>query len=95
MKTKHLIEILRCPGDHRVECEKCDALSACKELAGQDIYAVSANRLEALLKNLRQTEKELMEAHQEARFWEKRYKRFLSDIKNSVQEQDILNGFGD
>lgn len=89
MKTKHLIEVLRCPGDHRAVCEKCEVLDACKELAGQDLREVCAVRLEALLKNLRDTEAELKDARNEAKMWKNRYEHFLKDMKEIVDEQEI------
>lgn len=78
MKTKHLIEILHCPGDHRANCEKCKCLDACKELAGQDIYEVCAERFEQLLDNLRRTEAELKEVKVLAQTYEKHYNHFFT-----------------
>ena len=94
MKTKHLIEILRCPGDHRANREKCKCLDACKELAGQNIYEVCAERLEQLLDNLRRTEAELKEVKALTQIYEKRYNRFLHDIQEVVHEQEIISGYG-
>lgn len=94
MKTRDLINILRCPGDHRVACEKCNSLDICKELAGLDPYNVCADRLEALLENLRQTEIELKETKGLARAYEKRYKGFLHDMQKVVREQEIVSGYG-
>lgn len=94
MKTKHLIEILHCPGDHRANCEKCKCLDTCKELAGQDIYEVCAERLEQLLDNLRRTEAELKEIKALAQTYEKRYNRFLHGIQEVVHEQEIISGYG-
>ena len=94
MKTKHLIEILRCPGDNAANCAKCDFLKSCKELAGQDLYEVSAERLEHLLDNLRRTEAELKEAKALAQTYEKRYNRFLHDMQEVVHEQEIVSGYG-
>lgn len=94
MKTKHLIEILRCPGDHRANCEKCKCLDARKELAGQDICEVCAERFEQLLDNLRRTEAELKEAKGMAQAYEKLYKSFLHDMQEVVHEQEIVSGYG-
>ena len=94
MKTRDLIDILRCPGDHRAACEKCNSLDACKELAGLDLYNVCADRLEALLENLRQTEVELKETRRHTQNLEKRYERFLCDMTGVIHEQEILSGFG-
>lgn len=94
MKTRHLIEVLRCPGDHRAACEKCNFLDTCKELAGLDLYNICADRLEALLENLRRTEAELKETRQYAQSLEKRYERFLCDMKGVIHEQEILSGLG-
>ena len=94
MKTKHLIEILRCPGDHRANCAKCKVLESCKELAGQNLYEVCAERLEQLLDNLRRTEAELKETRQYAQCLEKRYERFLCDMKGVIHEQEILSELG-
>ena len=94
MKTKHLIEILRCPGDHRANCEKCQVADSCKALAGEDLWEVCAERLEALLDNLRRTEAELTETKQSARYLQKRYEHFLHDIKEAVHEQEILSEIG-
>jgi hypothetical protein len=94
MKTKHLVEILRCPGDHRANCEKCKALESCKELACQDLCEVCAERLEQLLDNLRRTEAELKEAKALALTYEKRYNRFLHNMQEVVHEQEIIGGFG-
>lgn len=94
MKTKHLIEVLRCPGDHRANCEKCKCLDSCKELAGQDIYEVCAERFEQLLDNLRRTEAELKEAKGMAQAYEKLYKSFLHDMQEVVHEQEIVSGYG-
>lgn len=94
MKTKHLIGVLRCPGDHRMACVKCEVFDTCKELAGQDLWEVCAERMEALLENLRRTEAELKEARQEAKMWKKRHERFLKDMKEAVHEQEILDGVG-
>ena len=93
MKTKHLIEILRCPGDNATDCVKCGVLESCKELAGRDIYEVCAERLEQLLDNLRRTEAELKEAKALAQTYEKRYNSFLHDIQKVVHEQEIIGGF--
>lgn len=94
MKTKHLIEILRCPGDNATNCVKCGVLESCKELAGQDIYEVCAERLEQLLDNLRRTEAELKEAKALAQTYEKRYNRFLHDIQKVAHEQEIISDYG-
>lgn len=94
MKTKHLIEILRCPGDNATDCAKCKVLESCKELAGQDLYEVCAERLEQLLDNLRRTEAELKEAKALAQTYEKRYNHFLNDMQEVVHEQEIISGFG-
>lgn len=94
MKTKHLIEILRCPGDHRANCTKCEVLESCKELAGQDLYEVCAERLEQLLDNLRRTEAELKEIKALAQTYEKRYNRFLHDMQEVIHEQEIISGYG-
>ena len=94
MKTKHLIKILRCPGDHRANCAKCEALESCRELAGQDLHEVCAERLEQLLENLRRTEAELKETKALAQTYEKRYNRFLHDMQEVVHEQEILSNFG-
>lgn len=94
MKTKHLIEILRCPGDNAIDCVKCSVLESCKELAGQDLYEVSAERLEQLLDNLCRTEAELKEAKALAQIYEKRYNRFLHDIQEVVHKQEIISGYG-
>lgn len=94
MKTKHLIEILRCSGDNATDCVKCGVLESCKELAGQDIYEICAERLEQLLDNLRRTEAELKEAKALAQTYEKRYNSFLHDIQKVVHEQEIVSGFG-
>ena len=94
MKTKHLIEILRCPGDNTTNCAKCDVLESCKELAGQDLWEVCAERFEQLLDNLRRTEAELKETKALAQTYEKRYNRFLHDIKDVVHEQEIISGYG-
>jgi len=94
MKTKHLIEILRCPGDDRTKCAKCSVLESCKTLAGLDLYEISAERLEVLLNELRSTQKENIELLKEVRYWEKKYKNFLNAIRENVNEQEILNGFG-
>ena len=94
MKTKHLIEILRCPGNHRANCAKCEALESCKELAGQDICEVCAERLEQLLDNLCRTEAELKEVKALTQIYEKRYNRFLHDIQEVVHKQEIISGYG-
>jgi hypothetical protein len=94
MKTKHLIEILRCPSDHRVNCAKCEVLESCKEFAGQDLYGVCAERLEQLLDNLRRTEAELKETKALAQTYEKRYNRFLHNMQEVVHEQEIISGYG-
>ena len=94
MKTKHLIEILRCPGDNAIDCVKCGVLESCKELAGQDLYGVCAERLEQLLDNLCRTEAELKEAKALAQTYEKRYNRFLHDIQKVAHEQEIISGYG-
>ena len=94
MKTKHLIEILRCPGDNTTDCVKCGVLESCKELAGRDIYEVCAERLEQLLENLRRTEAELKEVKLEAKMWERRYKHLFDDMRKAMHEQEILNSFG-
>lgn len=94
MKTKHLIEILRCPGDHRVDCAKCEVLESCKELAGQDLWEVCAERLEQLLDNLRRTEAELKETKVLAQTYEKLYKSFLHDMQEVIHEQEIISGYG-
>lgn len=93
MKTRDLIDILRCPGDHRAACEKCNSLDACKELAGLDLYNICADRLEALLENLRQTKVELKETKGLARVYEKRYNRFLYDMQEIVHEQEVVSGY--
>lgn len=93
MKTKHLIEILRCPGDNATNCVKCGVLESCKELTGQDLWEVCAERLEQLLDNLRRTEAELKEAKALAQTYEKRYNRFLHDMQEVVHEQEIISGF--
>ena len=92
MKTKHLIEILRCPGDHRANCAKCEVLESCKELADQDLYEICAERFEQLLDNLRRTEAELKEAKALAQTYEKRYNHFLHDVQKVVHEQEIISG---
>lgn len=92
MKTKHLIEILRCPGDNATNCAKCGVLESCKELAGLDLWEVCAERLEQLLDNLRRTEAELKEAKALAQTYEKRYNSFLRDIQKVAHEQEIING---
>lgn len=94
MKTKHLIEILRCPSDHRANCAKCEVLESCKELAGQDLYKACAERLEQLLDNLRRTEAELKETKALAQTYEKRYSRFLHNMQEVVHEQEIISGYG-
>ena len=94
MKTKHLIEILRCPGDHRSNCAKCKVLESCKELAGQNLYEVCAERLEQLLDNLRRAEAELKETKALAQTYEKRYNRFLHNMQEVVHEQEIISGYG-
>ena len=94
MKTKHLIEILRCPGDHRANCVKFEVLESCKEFASQDLYEVCAERLEQLLDNLRRTEAELKETKALAQTYEKRYNRFLHDMQEVVHEQEILSNLG-
>lgn len=94
MKTKHLIEILRCPGDHRANCAKCKVLESCKELAGQDLYEVCAERFEQLLDNLRRTEAELKETKALAQTYEKRYNSFLHYMQEIVHEQEIVSGYG-
>ena len=94
MKTKHLIEILRCSGEHRANCAKCEALESCKELACQDLYEVCAERFERLLSNLRRTEAELKETKALAQTYEKRYNRFLHDMQEVIYEQEIISGYG-
>lgn len=94
MKTKHLIKILRCPGGHRANCAKCEALESCRKHAGQDLHEVCAERLEQLLDNLRRTEAELKETKALAQTYEKRYNRFLHDMQEVVHEQEILSNFG-
>ena len=94
MKTKHLIEILRCPGELRAKCAKCEVLESCKELASQDLYEVCAERLEQLLDNLRRTEAELKETKALAQIYEKRYSRFLHNMQEVVHEQEIISGYG-
>ena len=94
MKTKHLIEILRCHGDNRAKCEKCHSLDTCKSLAGQSICEVSAKRLEELLDNLRRTQSELKEAHIETKMWKKRYERFFSNMREVLHEQEVLCDWG-
>ena len=94
MKTKHLIEILRCSGDNITDCAKCNFLESCKELASQDLWEICAERLEQLLDNLRRTEADLKEAKALAQTYEKRYNRFLHDIQEVVHEQEIISGYG-
>ena len=94
MKTKYLIEILRCPGDHRANCAKCEVLESCKKFACQDLYKVCAERLEQLLDNLRRTEAELKETKALAQTYEKRYNRFLHDVQEVIHEQEIISGYG-
>ena len=94
MKTKHLIEILRCPGEYRVNCANCEALESCRESAHQDLYEVCAERLEQLLGNLRRTEEELKENRILVQTYEKRYKRFLHDMQEVIHEQEIISGYG-
>ena len=94
METNHLIEILRCPGDHRANCEKCESSDACKELAGQDLWEICAERLEQLLDNLNRTKAELRETKALAQAYKKRYNRFLHDIQEVVHEQEIIDGYG-
>lgn len=94
MKTKHLIEILRCPHAHKGDCARCEVLESCKELACQDLYEICAERLEQLLDNLRRTEAELKETKALALTYEKRYNRFLHDMQEVVYEQEIISGYG-
>ena len=94
MKTKHLIEVLRCPGDSFDKCRTCKVGDVCKELSHLDIQEVCAERLEQLLDNLRRTEAELKEAKGLAQAYEKLYKSFLHDMQEVVHEQEILSGYG-
>lgn len=94
MKTKHLIEILRCSGDNITDCAKCNVLESCKELTCQDLWEVCAERLEQLLDNLRRTEADLKEIKALAQTYEKRYNCFLHDIQEVVHEQEIISGYG-
>lgn len=94
MKTKHLIEILRCPGEQIANCAKCETLESCKELAYQNLYEVCAERFEQLLSNLRRTEAELKETKALVQIYEKRYNRFLHDIQEVVHEQEIISNYG-
>lgn len=95
MKTKHLIEILRCPGDHRVNCAKCEVLESCKELAGQDLYGVCAERLEQLLDNLRRTEAELKETKAWRRFVKSVTIVFYIICKKWFMSKKLLVAMGD
>lgn len=91
MKTKHLIKILRCPGDHRVNCATCEVLESCKELAGQDLYEVCAERFEQLLDNLRTTQEKLQTIEGERDIWRKRYMKTQNGLKNIVHENELLD----
>lgn len=92
MKTKHLIEVLRCPG--KTNCAKCNVLESCTELAGQNLWEICAERFEQLLDNLRRTEAELKETKALAQTYEKRLNRFLHDIQEVVHEQELVSGYG-
>ena len=94
MKTKHLIEVLRCPGDSFDKCRTCKVSDVCKELSHLDVQEVCAERLERLLDNLRRTEAELKEAKALAQTYEKRLNRFLHDIQEVAHEQEIIGGYG-
>lgn len=94
MKTRHLIEILRCPGDSFDKCRTCKVDDVCKELSHLDVQEVCAERLEQLLDNLRRTEAELKETKALAQTYEKRFNRFLHDIQEVVHEQEIISSYG-
>ena len=40
MKIRYLIEVLRCSGDHRVACEKCNSLDTCKKVIHEQELSV-------------------------------------------------------
>lgn len=94
MKTVHLIEVLRCPGDSFDKCGTCKAGDTCQELIHFNLYNICADRLEKLLADLKHNELELKEARAQARFWEKKYKRFFDNMKNIIGEEEVLNDYG-
>lgn len=92
MKTRVMIEILRCSKDSR-NCGKCPHMENCipNAFTFPDLVA---DRLEALLENLRRTEAKLKKTRQYSQRLEKRYERFLHDMKEVVHEQEILSELG-
>lgn len=92
MKTKFLITILRCRGDHTVNCQSCDARDYCRELGGLDVSVEAANRLELLLDNLRRVEAELKDEKFLNSLLTNRLNKIVMDLRNTIHEQEIIDG---
>ena len=94
MKTKHLIEVLRCPGDSFDKCRTCKVGNVCKELIHLDVQGVCAEQLEQLLTSLCHSESKLKEALCAAEYWEKAYRRLFDNINNIVEEEKVFIDYG-
>ena len=88
MNTKSLIKILLCPLDNTVKCEGCVGEKYCGERG--NIEFMAAERLNALLIQIRNLQKENKELRQDLCRANKRNENFLKSIKQAVHEQELL-----